>query len=65
MSFFYWQTVEGSFLFHMNIVNWTSEQKKDLDIWLKNNTYNGISYGNGLLEFENIDDMTAFILTWT
>lgn len=65
MSFIYYQTPEGSYLGQLNIVGWTVEQKKELYNWVISNTLDSIYYGNGLFEFQNINDITAFILTWT
>jgi len=65
MSFYYWQTSDGNYIGRLNLIGWPADKKKAFDTWINSNTFNGISYGDGLVEFQNINDFTVFVLTWT
>jgi len=65
MSFFYWQTTDGGYIGHISMQHWPVRQKYELNYWIEQNLPSIINYGNGLFEFQTMEDVTTFILTWT
>lgn len=65
MLFFYWQTTDGGYIGHLNMQQWSVDQKNKLNQWFDNQLPSTVNYGNGLFEFQTMEDVTTFILTWT